>query len=74
MRTMNTHLAGEPVEVKMLVEVQVERHRQAQRFLKLSLTSLPYYSTSYLGPKPLVIKDCQQGPPHLPLCSSSSKA
>ena len=48
---MDTHLAGEPVEVKMLVEVQVGRHRQAQRFPKLSLTSLPYYSTCYLEPK-----------------------
>ena len=29
------------------------RHRQARRFPKLSLASLPYYSSSYLGPKPL---------------------
>ena len=50
---MNTHLAGEPIEVKMLIKVQVGETPTSPTLPELSLTSLPYYSTSYLGPKPL---------------------
>ena len=46
---MNTHLADEPVEVKMLVEVQVGETPISPALPQ----ALPYYSTSYLGPKPL---------------------
>ena len=50
---MNTHFAGEPIEVKVLVEVQGRETPTSPVLPKLSLTCLPYYSTSYLGPKPL---------------------
>ena len=48
---MSTHSAGKPIEVKMLIEVQV-RETPTSPVLPRALPHIsPYYSTSYLGLK-----------------------